>query len=205
MRGLYQIGIYALGLGMRIASLFHSKAQKWVRGRKNWAETLPAKSNAKWIWFHCASLGEFEQGRNLIEAIKTSYPQYKILLTFFSPSGYEIRKEYAYADYVAYLPLDTTANARTWLDHFLNRNKTDPIQVDDALSCFRPANFQANFLTSRNRGNTGFSADHNTTVTPSLELSKLVYESMDWVAIVDFFHQSKCLLYYRMNHDVESD
>ena len=70
----------------------------------------------KVVWVHCASLGEFEQGRPLIEAIKNQYPSYKVMLTFFSPSGYEVRKNYAEADMVSYLPLDTKAKVRRFLD-----------------------------------------------------------------------------------------
>ena len=74
------------------------------------------KDGENWVWFHCSSLGEFEQGRPLIEAIKASHPEQKILLTFFSPSGYEIRKGYPLADHICYLPLDTRRNAITFLD-----------------------------------------------------------------------------------------
>src|SRR5690606_18390819 len=72
--------------------------------------------SVKRIWFHCASLGEFEQGRPLIEKIKKTYPDFAICLTFYSPSGYEIRKNYSFADFVAYLPLDSEKNARKFLD-----------------------------------------------------------------------------------------
>ncbi len=72
----------------------------------------------QWIWFHASSLGEFEQGRPLIESIKSAFPSYKILLTFFSPSGYEIRKDYAIVDKVMYLPADTPRNARLLIKHF---------------------------------------------------------------------------------------
>jgi len=96
---------------------FYNKAKLWVIGRKNWQNKLFKKinKNDKWIWFHCASLGEFEQGRPLIEHIKNNYPYFKIVLTFFSPSGYEIRKNYEYADLVIYLPLDSKKNAKTFI------------------------------------------------------------------------------------------
>lgn len=89
-----------------------------MRGRKNWEEILAQKidTKAKYIWFHCASLGEFEQGRPVIEELKLRYPEYKIVLTFFSPSGYEIRKNYPLADVVAYLPMDTKRNANNFLN-----------------------------------------------------------------------------------------
>lgn len=122
---LYNLGIYAYFILLKTASLFHAKARLWVEGRQNWEEKL-AKKVADWhankafvIWFHCASLGEFEQARNLIESIKKMQPQCKIMLTFFSPSGYEVRKKYAFADEVMYLPLDTQNNAKKFL-HLLN-------------------------------------------------------------------------------------
>lgn len=105
---------------MSIAKLFapfNSKARQWTQGRKNWEALL--KSNIdpenKYIWVHCASLGEFEQGRPLIEKLKNESPEYKVVLTFFSPSGYEIRKNYSFADYVCYLPADTPRNSRKFV------------------------------------------------------------------------------------------
>jgi 3-deoxy-D-manno-octulosonic-acid transferase len=117
MRLIYSFGIRCFGWAMRLASPFHPKAKRMVAGRKNWRKNLGA-ATAGWentIWFHCASLGEFEQGRSLIEAIRAKHPHRKILLSFFSPSGYEIRKHYAQADHVCYLPLDTPANAADFL------------------------------------------------------------------------------------------
>ena len=114
----YSIGIFLYGLLIRAASLFNEKASLWVRGRKEvftYLSEKVGKSDGP-IWVHCASLGEFEQGRPLIEAIRARYPEKKILLTFFSPSGYEIRKNYQQADYVCYLPLDTASNARRFMD-----------------------------------------------------------------------------------------
>jgi 3-deoxy-D-manno-octulosonic-acid transferase len=103
---------------IRFAALFIPKAKLWVNGRKNfWQNINPAEfSNHNWIWIHCASLGEFEQGRPLIEKIKTQHPHYKILLTFFSPSGYEIRKNYSLADKICYLPADTPKNAKRFIE-----------------------------------------------------------------------------------------
>lgn len=119
-RMLYNIAIVLYGLSIRIASLFSDKARQWVRGRENWAERLAADraglGEGPLVWIHCASLGEFEQGRPLIEWLKEQRPDVLILLTFFSPSGYEIRKNYERADLVAYLPLDTSAHARQFLD-----------------------------------------------------------------------------------------
>lgn len=104
-----------------MAAPFHAKARKWVAGRRDWESVLRQQLSDKkgpWIWFHCASLGEFEQGRNLLEAIKRDHPEYKILLSFFSPSGYEIRKNYQHADLVCYLPLDTARNAERFVELF---------------------------------------------------------------------------------------
>ncbi|GAA4314826.1 3-deoxy-D-manno-octulosonic acid transferase [Nibribacter koreensis] len=115
---LYNAGIQAYGLGARMAAPFHKKAELWVKGQKNLLEDIGArmKGNKEPVaWFHCASLGEFEQGRPLIEAFKEKYPDFKILLTFFSPSGYEVRKNYAGADYIFYLPLDTASNAKRFI------------------------------------------------------------------------------------------
>lgn len=113
MRSLYNFSIFLYILGARLLSPFYSKARLWSRGQQKWEVMLEKKINwsDKNIWIHCASLGEFEQGRPLIEALKRNYPEYKILLTFFSPSGYEIRKDYERADYVCYLPADTPYNA----------------------------------------------------------------------------------------------
>lgn len=115
---LYNLSILLLKTGIRVAGIFHSKARAFVTGRKGVFAKLNARfahNTSSVVWFHCASLGEFEQARPLIEAVKTEYPHFKVLLTFFSPSGYEIRKNYQYADEVAYLPLDTAANARRFV------------------------------------------------------------------------------------------
>ena len=101
-----------------MASLWNPKAKLWINGRKdqfNRLEKALQKSNQPLIWFHCASLGEFEQGRPVIESIKDQYPQYRILLTFFSPSGYEVRKNYSEADLVFYLPMDSLSNANRFI------------------------------------------------------------------------------------------
>lgn len=114
----YKTGIFFYSLLIHIYSIFNEKARFFVRGRKNWEEILAQKidTKAKYIWFHCASLGEFEQGRPVIEELKLRFPEYKIVLTFFSPSGYEIRKNYPLADVVAYLPMDTKRNANNFLN-----------------------------------------------------------------------------------------
>jgi 3-deoxy-D-manno-octulosonic-acid transferase len=117
MKYLYNVGILIYILGARILSPFKSKAMLWIRGRKDWVSLLRQRTsrNNTNIWIHCASLGEFEQGRPLIEAIKKIKPDYKIILTFFSPSGYEIRRNYDQADYVCYLPADTPQNAEKFV------------------------------------------------------------------------------------------
>ncbi|KAA5539269.1 3-deoxy-D-manno-octulosonic acid transferase [Adhaeribacter rhizoryzae] len=118
-RLLYSLGTKAYGLLLQVSAPFHAKAAQWVAGRKDIFEQIPNKlaGNTQPVaWFHCASLGEFEQGRPLIEKFSSEYPQYKILLTFFSPSGYEVRKNYAGAHYIFYLPQDSAANARRFVD-----------------------------------------------------------------------------------------
>jgi 3-deoxy-D-manno-octulosonic-acid transferase len=121
MKYLYNLGILVYVLLVRLLSPFNSKARLWTSGRKDWEMRLKEKvsPNNINIWIHCASLGEFEQGRPLIEAIKKIKPEYRIVLTFFSPSGYEIRKNYTTADYVCYLPADTPGNARKFI-HLVN-------------------------------------------------------------------------------------
>ena len=118
---LYNVGMVAYPLLFRLAAPFNAKARQWVEGRRGWVTNLTQKlatdavPNRPIAWFHAASLGEFEQGRPVIEAFRSQYPHYQILLTFFSPSGYEVRKYYAGADYVVYLPADTPANARRFI------------------------------------------------------------------------------------------
>ena len=114
---IYNIVIYFVLLGIAIASLFNEKVRKMWRGEREAFKILKQKvdPNAKYIWFHAASLGEFEQGRPLMEQIRKDYPQYKILLTFYSPSGYEVRKNYEGADIICYMPVDTRLNAIRFL------------------------------------------------------------------------------------------
>jgi len=97
----------------------HPKAEQWVAGRKHWRQRYRdslSEKKAKRLWIHAASLGEFEQGRPVIEAFRQQFPDWQVVLTFFSPSGYEIRKNYPHADFVGYLPVDTPVNARDFLD-----------------------------------------------------------------------------------------
>lgn len=119
MRTLYTFGIKFYSFVVSLFAFWNPKAKQWVDGRKNWKNKLEdVNANDQWVWFHASSLGEFEQGRPLIESIKSAFPGYKILLTFFSPSGYEIRKDYAIVDKVMYLPADTPRNARLLIKHF---------------------------------------------------------------------------------------
>lgn len=116
---LYRSALKLFSVTIRSVATFNPKAKLFVAGRKDVfdkiAEAVSGKTSRK-IWFHCASLGEFEQGRPLIETFKTDFPDYEIFLTFYSPSGYEVRKNYALADYVYYLPLDGASNSKKFID-----------------------------------------------------------------------------------------
>ncbi|MCD8073171.1 MAG: 3-deoxy-D-manno-octulosonic acid transferase, partial [Alistipes sp.] len=140
----YNIGIHFYGLAIRIASIFNRKAALWIAGRRNIFSRLAAAFSPgdKVIWMHCASLGEFEQGRPVLERLKKQYPDRKILLTFFSPSGYTVRKNYEGADAVFYLPLDTPRNVRRLLD-----------AVDPEAAIFVKYEFWLNFLRELKRRN----------------------------------------------------
>ena len=118
MRFLYFLSIRVYPVVILLASPFNKKAKQWIAGRRNWRKNFREKINPaeKHIWIHCASLGEFEQGRPLIERIKESAPDYKIVLTFFSPSGFELRKNWPVADYIFYLPADTISNAFSFIE-----------------------------------------------------------------------------------------
>jgi len=118
MRWLYNLGIFGYYLLVRIVSIRNEKARKWIAGRKDLFVKLQETiiPGEPILWFHASSLGEFEQGMPVIEAIRSLSPEYKILLTFFSPSGYELRKNYPFADYVFYLPLDTKKNAIKFIE-----------------------------------------------------------------------------------------
>ena len=114
---MYNLFIYLYLLGVAVYSLFNEKVRKMWQGEREAFRVLREKVDpaAKYVWFHAASLGEFEQGRPLMEQMRREHPEYKILLTFFSPSGYEVRKNYEGADIICYLPLDTITNARRFL------------------------------------------------------------------------------------------
>jgi 3-deoxy-D-manno-octulosonic-acid transferase len=120
MRLLYNIFIYVYAFLIRLASPFNRQAAQWVKGRKGLFKRMKASvgKHEDIVWFHCASLGEFEQGRTVIESFRQTFPQFKVLLTFFSPSGYEVQKDYPQADYVFYLPVDKPKNARRFIRLF---------------------------------------------------------------------------------------
>ena len=121
---IYNIFLFLYRAGITIASLWNDKGKLWVKGRKGVFEKLESNlnpdsyrdQNSKLTWIHCSSLGEFEQGRPVIEKLRSKYPDSKVLLTFFSPSGFEIRKDYKGADWVFYLPLDSSGNAKHFFD-----------------------------------------------------------------------------------------
>ena len=116
---LYNLFLLLYSCGIRVASLWNPKAKKWIVGRKNIFATIngqPTTAYGQPIWMHCASLGEFEQGRPLLEELKKDHPGQKIVLTFFSPSGYEVMKDYKGADHIFYLPIDSKENAKKFLD-----------------------------------------------------------------------------------------
>lgn len=111
---LYDLLVKTYALAIRLSALWNPKAKRWIDGRKNLVEQIESllDPKEKKIWMHCPSLGEFEQGRTLLEALRTQFPETKILITFFSPSGYEVQKNYPMADHIFYLPIDSRSNAR---------------------------------------------------------------------------------------------
>ena len=113
MKLVYNLAIEAYSLAIKIVSPFNARARDWVAGRKNILQSVRAsvRKGERRVWFHAASLGEFEQGRPVMESFRQANPDVKIVLTFFSPSGYNVRKNYQGADYVYYLPADTPKNA----------------------------------------------------------------------------------------------
>ena len=139
---IYNLAMYILELGVKLAALFSDKPAKMVKVYREVFDLLQRKidRNAQYIWFHAASLGEFEQGRPLIECIRKEYPQYKILQTFFSPSGYEVRKNYDGADIVCYLPIDTPSNVKKFVD-----------LVDPCMVFFVKYEFWQNYLNTLNK------------------------------------------------------
>lgn len=153
---LYNLGIRSLSVLVAIASVFNKKAKQFVRGRKGLIKNVQRTFGTETkpvIWMHCASLGEFEQGRPVLEVLRKNYPQHKLLLTFFSPSGFEVRKNYNGVDYVYYLPWDTRSNARAFVNavrpalvifikyefwfHFTDILRTQNIPLISVSSIFR--------------------------------------------------------------------
>lgn len=139
---MYSIGLYLFTWGMLIAAIFNKKARKMVVGISHTYMLLRRhiKKTDRVVWFHAASLGEFEQGRPLMERLRTECPEYKILLTFFSPSGYEVRKDYEGADLVCYLPFDTPGNALSFLR-----------LAHPEIAIFIKYEFWTNYLTTMHR------------------------------------------------------
>ncbi|RAK02976.1 3-deoxy-D-manno-octulosonic-acid transferase [Larkinella arboricola] len=138
LAALYTTSIRLYQATLQIAARFHLKARLAVQGRTGWIKQINAKladNTAPIAWFHAASLGEFEQGRPVMETFRQQYPGYKILLTFFSPSGYEVRKNYAGADFIFYLPFDTPENARRFVE-----------MVNPAIAFFIKYEFWYNYL-----------------------------------------------------------
>ena len=139
MRLLYSLGIWFYTLGIRLAALFgHTKARLMVDGWKQWpAEVAKLSHNRPTVWFHAASLGEFEQARPVLEEYRFRHPDHQVLVTFFSPSGYEVRKNYAQADAICYLPMDTPHNVRRFI-----------IDVDPDIVFFVKYEFWYNYLNA---------------------------------------------------------
>lgn len=116
MHAIYNLFIGLYRIILRFLALFNQKIDTMLKGQKRCFDVLRTiPSNEKIVWFHCASLGEFEQGRPLIERLKETNPEYKVLLSFYSPSGFEIRKDYSFADWVVYLPDDSESNAKRFV------------------------------------------------------------------------------------------
>jgi 3-deoxy-D-manno-octulosonic-acid transferase len=138
--GIYNAGLQLYKAGVHLAAMAgKTKARRWLDGRRQWPSRMRQAGIGAQpvVWIHAASLGEFEQGRPVLEAIRAAWPSYKILLTFFSPSGYEVRKDYKGADFVYYLPLDTKRNAREFLDI-----------VQPAIAIFIKYEFWYHYLTA---------------------------------------------------------
>lgn len=139
---IYNLGIYLFSFLIKTASLRNQKAKRFIEGRKGQLKNIEKelKGIGEVVWIHCASLGEFEQGRPLIEEIKLKYPQKKILITFYSPSGYDVQKNYENADFVFYLPLDTMRNAKRFVK-----------AINPEIVFFIKYEYWLNFLTRLNK------------------------------------------------------
>ncbi|MFN4255794.1 MAG: 3-deoxy-D-manno-octulosonic acid transferase [Saprospiraceae bacterium] len=154
---LYEILVRGYILVIWLASFFNPKARKWLVGRRDWRGQIAQnfRKKGKTLWLHAASLGEFEQGRPVIEALKKEFPGWQVVLTFFSPSGFEVRKNYPHADFICYLPADTARNARDFIQL---------IQPDVAV--FVKYEFWHNYLTELKKRS-----------TPTLLVSSIFRES----------------------------
>ncbi len=143
MKLLYNCGVRLMDVGIRCAAPFNTKARLWKEGRRDLFDKLKSLESHRVAWFHAASLGEFEQGRPVIEAFRKIHPEYKILVTFFSPSGYEIRKNYSGADCICYLPTDTPKNVRRFMQI-----------VHPEIAVFIKYEFWYNYLTAMQKAGT---------------------------------------------------
>mgnify|MGYP000138515363 CR=1 FL=1 len=140
MKFLYNFSVFLASFILAILAIFNKKLKLFVDGRKETFSKISALKNEQTIWFHAASLGEFEQARPIIEEIKKEYKQYKILVTFFSPSGYEVRKNYNLADVICYLPLDSKLKAKKFIEI-----------VNPKMAIFIKYEFWPNFLNQLKR------------------------------------------------------
>lgn len=191
---LYNIGIHLAHFGLKCTAPFNQKIKSGVIGRKNTFKILQEnlKPNDKTLWFHCASLGEYEQGLPVFKVLKARYKQHKILLSFFSPSGYEIRKNSPIANIVVYLPLDTKANAKQFLNlvnpelivfvkydiwpHFLNELKRRKLRAILISAAFRENQSFFKFYGNQLR-NALFAFEH---IFTQNENSKKLLESINY-------------------------
>jgi len=138
---LYNLGILFYYLIVRVISPFHPRARSFIEGQKHILQTInSAKLQGKWVWFHMASAGEFEQARPVIERVKSDYPKIRLLLTFYSPSGFEFAKKYPNADLITILPIDNQTNTQRFISSF-----------DLVLVCFVKGEFWLNYLNALNR------------------------------------------------------
>ncbi len=142
MRIIYTLGIHIYFNLVYLAALRNRKARRFIMGRKDLFEKLNTidGSSSDWVWFHVASLGEFEQARPVIEMVRKEFEEVKILISFYSPSGFEVRKHYRHADFITYLPFDTPANARRFIQSFSLK-----------LVCFVKGDYWFNFLHTLNQ------------------------------------------------------
>ncbi|WP_396603380.1 3-deoxy-D-manno-octulosonic acid transferase [Algibacter sp. R77976] len=197
MRFIYNIGIYLAGLALKSGALFNNKIKKGVVGRKSSFHILKSNLNSKdkTIWFHCASLGEYEQGLPVFLELRKYYKNHKIVLSFFSPSGYEIRKNSPIADVVIYLPLDTISNANRFLNivnpeltvfvkydiwpNFLNELKRRQLRAILISASFRKNQSYFKFYGSQLK-NALFAFEH---IFTQNETSKILLKSINYNAV----------------------